>query len=188
MAIYYYDDPNGKYASTDGSRKFTKVSGKAAYDFLKTPEGKTKRFMKVTDSEDGGEDVFVELQPKDIPEYRKTERREQYLNDTIAELQISFIPLTAEESDESTEDIFSGEELFADESVDVVAEVIKKMELDTLRKALASLSQNEFQLIHALYLADQPKTECEMAEEKSVSQQMVNKAKKAILEKLKKFF
>lgn len=191
MAIYYYDDPNGKYASTDGTRKFTKVSGKAAYDFLKTPEGKTKRFMKVTDSEDGGEDVFVELQPKDIPEYRKTERREQHIRDTIKKLNVSVIPFSAiDGGEEESDDNFfaSFEETIIDDSEDVVENLMKKEELATLRKALDSLTPSEYRLVYYCFLSEKTMTEREISLLTGIPQKTINCRKKVILEKLKKFF
>lgn len=191
MAIYYYDDPNGKYASTDGTRKFTKVSGKAAYDFLKTPEGKTKRFMKVTDSEDGGEDVFVELQPKDIPEYRKAERHEQHIRDMMNELGISVIPFSAIDGGEedSDDDFFASfEDTIVDDSINIAEDLCKKEELATLRKALDSLTPSEYRLIFDLYLSNSPMTVPEIAELRGQTHQSIYKLKTRILSKLKKYF
>lgn len=52
MAIYYYEDQNGKYSSHTDARRFSRVSGKEAYAYLKSAEGKTKRFMKSNDYDD----------------------------------------------------------------------------------------------------------------------------------------
>ena len=49
MAIYYYEDQNGKYSSHTDARRFSQVSGKEAYAYLKSAEGKTRRFMKSND-------------------------------------------------------------------------------------------------------------------------------------------
>ena len=81
MAIYYYEDQNGKYSSHADARRFSRVSGKEAYAYLKSAEGKTRRFMKSNDYEDGGEDVFVEIPAEYIRDYRQGERREQYVNE-----------------------------------------------------------------------------------------------------------
>lgn len=43
MAIYYYEDQNGKYSSHTDARRFSRVSGKEAYAYLKSAEGKTRR-------------------------------------------------------------------------------------------------------------------------------------------------
>ena len=147
MAIYYYEDQNGKYSSHTDARRFSRVSGKEAYAYLKSAEGKTRRFMKSNDYEDGGDDVFVEIPAEYIRDYRQGERREQYVNDIREDAGFTEISLYAMQGDGNPDDLLSGEELIADESVDVVAEVMHKMELETLRKALLSLSESEYRLM-----------------------------------------
>lgn len=188
MAIYYYEDQNGKYSSHTDARRFSRVSGKEAYAYLKSAEGKTRRFMKSNDYEDGGEDVFVEIPAEFIRDYRQGERREQYVNDIREDAGFTEISLYAMQGDGNPNDLLSGEELIADESVDVVAEVMHKMELETLRKALLSLSEDEYQLIYDLFLKDNPLTERDLSKKYKVSQPIIHKRKMQIFEKLRKFF
>lgn len=188
MAIYYYEDQNGKYSSHTDARRFSRVSGKEAYAYLKSAGGKTKRFMKSNDYEDGGEDVFVEIPAEYIRDYRQGERREQYVNDIREDAGFTEISLYAMQGDGNPNDLLSGEELIADESVDVVAEVMHKMELETLRKALRSLSESEYQLIYDLFLKDNPLTERDLSKIYKVSQPIIHKRKMQIFEKLRKFF
>ena len=61
MKIYFVEDENGMYYSEDRSRRFRKLTGEEAYSFLSSGIGKTKRFMKINDSEDGGDDVYFEV-------------------------------------------------------------------------------------------------------------------------------
>ena len=188
MAIYYYEDQNGKYSSHTDARRFSRVSGKEAYAYLKSAEGKTRRFMKSNDYEDGGDDVFVEIPAEYIRDYRQGERREQYVNDIREDAGFTEISLYAMQGDGNPNDLLSGEELIADESVDVVAEVMHKMELETLRKALLSLSEDEYQLIYDLFLKDNPLTERDLSKKYKVSQPIIHKRKMQIFEKLRKFF
>ena len=188
MAIYYYEDQNGKYSSHTDARRFSRVSGKEAYAYLKSAEGKTRRFMKSNDYEDGGDDVFVEIPAEFIRDYRQGERREQYVNDIREDAGFTEISLYAMQGDGNPNDLLSGEELIADESVDVVAEVMHKMELETLRKALLSLSEDEYQLIYDLFLKDNPLTERDLSKKYKVSQPIIHKRKMQIFEKLRKFF
>ena len=188
MAIYYYEDQNGKYSSHTDARRFSRVSGKEAYAYLKSAEGKTRRFMKSNDYEDGGDDVFVEIPAEYIRDYRQGERREQYVNDIREDAGFTEISLYAMQGDGNPNDLLSGEELIADESVDVVAEVMHKMELETLRKALRSLSESEYQLIYDLFLKDNPLTERDLSKIYKVSQPIIHKRKMQIFEKLRKFF
>ena len=98
MAIYYYEDQNGKYSSHTDARRFSRVSGKEAYAYLKSAEGKTRRFMKSNDYEDGGDDVFVEIPAEYIRDYRQGERREQYVNDIREDAGFTEISLYAMQS------------------------------------------------------------------------------------------
>ena len=188
MAIYYYEDQNGKYSSHTDARRFSRVSGKEAYTYLKSAEGKAKRFMKANDYEDGGEDVFVEIPAEFIRDYRQGERREQYVNDIREDAGFTEISLYAMQGDGNPNDLLSGEELIADESVDVVAEVMHKMELETLRKALLSLSEDEHQLIYDLFLKDNPLTERDLSKKYKVSQPIIHKKKCRFLRNSESFF
>lgn len=188
MAIYYYEDQNGKYRSYASARRFSRVSGKEAYTYLKSTEGKAKRFMKANDYEDGGDEVFVEIPAEYIKNYRQDERRKQYVNDIRENAGFTEISLYAMQGDGNPNDQLSGEELIADEAVDVVAEVMHKMDLETLRKALRSLSECEYQLIYDLFLKDKPMTERELAKAMKIPRMTLNSRKHAIFEKLKKYF
>lgn len=156
--------------------------------YLKSAEGKTRRFMKSNDYEDGGDDVFVEIPAEYIRDYRQGERREQYVNDIREDAGFTEISLYAMQGDGNPDDLLSGEELIADESVDVVAEVMHKMELETLRKALLYLSEDEYRLIYDLFLKDKPMTERELAKAMRIPRMTLNSRKHAIFEKLKKYF
>ena len=188
MAIYYYEDQNGKSRSYANARRFSLVSGKEAYAYLKSAEGKAKRFMKANDYEDGGDEVFVEIPTEYIKNYRQGERREQYVNDIRGNAGFTEISLYAMQGDGNPDDLLSGEELIADEAVDVVAEVMHKMDLETLRKALCSLSESEYQLIYDLFLSNPPMKEADVAKKLRKTQQMINKDKNRILKKLRNFF
>ena len=187
MAIYYIENENGTFLSGDGTRRFMKLSGKAAYAFLQTEEGRKKRFMKTSAHEDGGEEEYVEVTVGCMRKHRKEERREQYVSDCIEESGRITISLYAME-DNDTVDYASGEELIADPDLDVESEVIRKIEIETLRKALKTLTKEEFQLVQELYLSKHPLTVREMGEKLSVHFVTISKRRKAVLKKLKSFF
>ena len=83
MAIYYIENENGNILSEDGSKHFMKLSGKQAYEYLKSEEGRQKRFMRTSSHEDGGEEEFVEVPSTHIRRHRRDERHEQYVSDCI---------------------------------------------------------------------------------------------------------
>lgn len=57
----------------------------------------------------------------------------------------------------------SGEEVIRDETQDVEAEAILRMETEALRRAITLLDSESYRLIYALYLASTQKTERELA-------------------------
>ena len=120
-----------------------------------------------------------------VKEYRKEERREQYILDCKEESGIVTVSLAIEE--DLANDSVSGEEVIAD-AVDVEEQVMHTIELEILRKALQSLKAEEQYIINALFLAERVITEEELARRLHVSQQAVNRKKIRILRKLKKFF
>ena len=91
MKIYYAKNSNGKYLSADGQTRYEKFCGRAAYTYLKSNEGKDKRFAKISDADDLDE-VFLEIDTDSIPTFRVDERREQYVRDTKRESGICVIP------------------------------------------------------------------------------------------------
>ena len=187
MAIYYIENDNGGFASADGTRRFIKLSGKEALDYLRTEEGSKKRFMRTSRHEDGGEDEFVEVTPEYLKQHRREERRKQYVSDCIENSEIITISLYAMQADEN-DDIISGEELIADPAVDVEEQALLEIRLEMLRRALKTLTDEELQLIQALYLGKNECSERKLAAEMGLSQVAIHKRKKAVLEKLKKFF
>ena len=187
MAIYYIENENGTFLSEDGKRRFIRLCGREAYDYLRSAEGKKKRFMKTSTQEDGGEEEYVEVPLAYMRKHRKDERREQYVSDCIEGSGVITISLYAMENDD-TVDYASGEELISDPASDVESEVFRKMEKETLRKALEMLTEDEMKIIKAMYFSDRPVTEREMAADLGISQGSVHKRKQAIFRKIKNFF
>ena len=64
----------------------------------------------------------------------------------------------------------------------------KRENLIRLQNALASLTEEEKELIWLLYLCKEPLSETQAASVLHISQQAVNKRKKKILEKMKSFW
>ncbi len=79
----------------------------------------------------------------------------------------------------------SGEEVVEDDTQDVEAEAILRIERRALQAALYQLDKESRLLIQALYLADERKTERDLARERGVSQVAIHKQKKKILETIK---
>ncbi len=186
MTVYYIESEAGSFTSADGKRRFIRLSGKEAYDYLRTEEGKRKRFMRTSRHEEGGETEFVEAPPELIKQHRSSERREQYVSNCIEQSGITTVSLYSFNKD-GYSDIFTGENLIADPFEDFCEREQCKYARAKLKTALAELQAEELEIINALYLCKNRLTEAEIAEMKGVSQQAISKRKLRILKKLKTF-
>lgn len=80
----------------------------------------------------------------------------------------------------------SGEAAVIDEKQDVEATTILQMELDSLRKSLALLDTDSFQLIYDLYLADEQKTLRQLSRERGIPVMTLQSRKTKLLSILRK--
>jgi len=187
MAIYFIENPNGKYLSEDGAKRYQKLTGKAAYNYLQTPEGASKFFLRTND-EDELEGVYMEVDPASVVDYVTELYHHKYLNKQKKKSGIITISISACEGAGDDGDTVSGEELLEDEDENVEANYLNKVTFDLLRDALASLQEAELALITAMYLQEKPMTESEYSKKSGIPQQTINYRKNAILKKLKKYF
>ena len=187
MAIYYIEDDNGQFKSIDGERRFKRLDGKEAYWFLKTSKGKSSVFMKVNEYEDGGEDVFFEIPIDKKNNYEQYKRRKRYNNDLLKKSGYKVISFFSN-SNEEKNDCMTGEDKIPDDRVDVFEEVCKSINLQKLKKALASLDDDEYDLIRELFLANQPMTLSEYAKKAGVHFTTVQYRRDRILAKMRRFF
>ena len=152
--------------------EWIEMTGREFYDFVNSPEGQGRHFIDM-------EDVVLEATEAQARQYKAEQNHRYYIQsqeDGWNTLSIYAI---------EDEDGYSGEEAVRDETQDVEAEVILRMERRALRTALYQLDENSRILIHALYFADERKTEREFARELGVSQNAIHKQKKKILKTLK---
>lgn len=184
MSIYYIEDKNGDFFSTDGKRRFIRLKGKAAYDYLKSPKGQGKRFYKLSAEEETEEDVFIEIPSSKIGHIRKAERRTQYVADCKKESGRYEISLYALEANDHGERC-SGEELIEDTAIDIESTAIHRIELEKLYQAVQSLSEEEQELVACLY-SKNPMTVRDLSKELNSHYSTISRKHTAILRKLKR--
>jgi hypothetical protein len=185
MVTYYIESPNGKYLSEDGKRKFDRYTGTSAYEYLNSEEAEGKRFFKFYPDDNPDNEINIEVPMNLIKKHRQEERRRQYKNDIMEESEFVVISLFAMDSSSTTDDAISGEELIAEETSDIVEDIFRKFELERLRRALAQLSDDEYQLIYDLFLQENPPSERFYSRAKGIPQKTVNCRKLAIFKKIK---
>lgn len=145
--------------------EWIEMTGKEFYRFINSQEGQGRYFIDMGD-------VVLEASKHEAQLHRAEKDHSDYLKEQ--EEGRSTLSIYAIEDENGC----SGEEVARDETQDVEAEVIMRTETAALRKALAQLDSESYRLILALYLADERKTEREIAREYGVSQVAIHKQKR----------
>ena len=181
MKKFYVVDPDGTIKSLDGTKTYKVLKGKALKEFLSSEEGKQRRFDICKDAR--GNCIGVELPPSMYKQHRKEENRKRYLAEMRKELDISEISI---ERKLLGDEEGNGEEILADDTVDLDNFIIRGEEKIILEKALAELSFEEKQIIYGIFYENL--TERALAEKLGLKKTYVHTQKLKILEKLKTFF
>ena len=190
MKIFFIEDENGEYYSTDGKRRFTKMTGDEARVFLKQERkaGRNRKFLRTEtqerDADELFDEVYVEIPTELISLFRKPERREQYVTDCKEKSEIDTISYSAplrEQEDLTIEDVV------ADSLKSVEDDALHEIELEIMRRALKTLTDAELKIIHALYLTKKPISETRLSKELNIPRTTLQSRKYQIFEKIKKY-
>ena len=191
MKIFYIEDENGKYYSSDGKRRFTKMTGLEAREYLiaERKAGRNRKFL-LTETEERDidelfDEIYVEIPTGSVSRFRKAERRKQYVKDCKAASGIEILSYNAMIQDDEELTI---EDTVSDSLKSIEEDALHEIELEILRRALKTLTDDELRIIHALFLSKKKLTEETLAKKMGVSQQAISKRKTSILKKLKKYF
>ena len=182
--IYYVEDSKGTYWSSDKTRRFQRLEGKNAYQYLKAPPNRKKRFYKYYD--ENGDEINIELTPDSIKDYRIEERHRQYVSDTEKECEIQILSLNA--MVEGGNDATPFLDMIPDLNSDVVSEVVHKLECETLKRAFSDLSKDEMELLQMLYLNEHRLSVSAYARQLGVTHVSIIKKRNRIFDKIKKYF
>ena len=181
IKVFYIEDKNGQYVSADGSKRWTRLTGQALYDFLQTERGKKTYFF--VDTDDNGVAIGVEIRNTELASNLKGDKNHgDYLKQVRDESGYITVSFDYFETEDGTS---TGDEVIPNNDDSIENDVLRQFDLETLRRALDTLTEDEYALICALYLQDEPMTESEYANQKGTTQQAINKRKKAILKKLR---
>lgn len=120
--------------------------------------------------------MLMEVSEDAYKAFYREQRRQKYLNERSNDNgDFSYDMLTTDD--------FNGEDILLDELADTSWQAEQNILLDKLRESLRQLSQNDQQLIQALYI--QQMTEREYAALRGIYRNAVHKQKMRILSKLK---
>ena len=176
--IYYVIDPKGNIYSEDKKTRFTALQGQALHEYMTTHRGIT--FLKTATEND----TYAVEVPKHMAKEIEAERLHQlYLRGFEEEIQVISMDASTGEDDTDTLESF-----IADESEDVFASVCRKMEIETLRRALKTLKAKELLVINTMYLGKYVLSEREVSCIIGIPDRTIHDIKTRALEKLKNFF
>lgn len=184
IRVFYIEDKNGQYVSADGTKRWTRLTGQALYEFLQTERGKKTYFF--VDTDDNGVAIGVEITNKD--EQTKCEvgkRRRRYMSDWQKESGYITVSFDYFETEEGTS---SGDEVIPNDDESIEDDVLRQIDLETLHRAFNSLTEDEYALICALYLQDKPMTLQQYASQIGVHFTTVDYRRKCVFRKIKSFF
>lgn len=183
---FYIKDDNGNILSMDGKTRYTLLEGKAAYDFLKTEDGKRRCFHVEID--ENGDKLGIEASPENeskVKEYEAEQRHARYLRDIEVECKITVVSANMLVSVAGEDDI-EMIDTFADQDADTEGNAMKRIAIEALRSALGKLTPAEYDLIYHLYLKETPVTERQYAAKLNKPYMTIHNRKVAILKKLEK--
>lgn len=133
------------------------------------PSYKGRRFLPL-------HGMLMEVTPEQYRDFYKARRRQKYLYERSRENRdISIDMLTTEQ--------FNGADILVSDGMDIEEQVAYKLLLDKLHSCLSLLTEEEQELIYALFFGK--KTEREWSAETGIPQKTINNRKRKILLKLK---
>ena len=185
MKIYYIENEKGDYISTNGKRRFIRLVGKEAFNYLKKHRSQIAYFYPTTTEESGGHSVFVEIPEKSVSKYRNVLNHEKYVKETIKES--PFVCISLLDQTEGEEDL-TVQDTIVDEAEDIEERVILRIELEKLRSALKVLSDEDLRIVHSLYLSDDPLSETKLSEILEIPRTTLISHRDQIFSRLKRLF
>lgn len=152
--------------------EWIEMTGKEFYSFVTSPEGKTRYFIDMGD-------VVLEATKDEARVHKAEKDHSSYLKEQEGKWGIFSLYCL------EIKDGRNGEAVIMDEKQDVEAKTILHAELASLRKSLALLDTDSFQLIYDLYLADERKTLRQLSQELGIPVMTLQNRKAKLLTMLR---
>ena len=107
---------------------------------------------------------MIEAPKEAYEEWRKERSRKNYRQNWVMKIGVKVLFLNSDEISERER----GEDVISDETVHVEEDAILSSEIHDLHAALSQLDPASYQIIYSYYLAEEHKTESQIAEELEV--------------------
>ena len=155
--------------------------------FIHTPEGHERRynFGRLDACSEDDAIIYIECGVEKAKEWESEINRRKYIQKVKKACDVTVCSYSALISDDYPFETYSGEQYLEDTDYDLEEIVMKNLDLERLHDALKTLSQEQMDLICALYLRDEPMSQ--YASVLGISKNAVQCRKNVILKKLRKF-
>ena len=166
--------------------EWQELTGQEFLAFIRLDENKKRRFIKLysasEDSSDG--DIMIEATSEEYKKWRKDKDHNDWVRESNAEKGYQIVSYHAMEA----EDGCFGEELLRDEDCDIEADCFKGFEIEVVRAAVASLSDEERRMVEYFFMSKNPGTVRGCEELTGIPKSTVSRKQIALISKLKKIF
>lgn len=152
--------------------EWIEMNGQEYYRFVCSPEGRGRFFIDF-------DDYVIEATKDQYQDWRKEKDHSDYLK----EQEEGFLILSL--YSDTINEYGDGEDVIADEKVNVEETAILIAQVKALHSAFSKIDLTSYRLIRELYLTNKRRTERDLAKELGVSQNAIHKQKKKVLKKLK---
>ena len=164
--------------------EWVEMTGTEFLAFKRKPENKHRRFIEYIDEFLETDTIVLEATRQKYNEWHSVDSNRK--RNIIAYIEMGYTTVSMDEEIDEQEEI-TLHEAVADKSVDVEESAILSYRIDKMHEAIAMLSEDEADLIYALYLNKPNMTERSYARQKGVSGVAIHKKKVIILEKMREF-
>ena len=157
--------------------------------FVHTPEGRERRynFGRLDACSEDDAIIYIECGVEKAKEWESEINRRKYIQKVKKACDVTVCSYSTLISDDYPFETYSGEQYLEDTDYDLEEIVMKKLDLERLHDALKTLSQEQMDLICALYLRDEPMSVSQYASVLGISKNAVQCRKNVVLKKLRKF-
>ena len=156
--------------------------------FIHTPEGHERRynFGRLDACSEDDAIIYIECGVEKAKEWESEIIRRKYIQKVKKACDVTVCSYSSLISDDYPFKTYSGEQYLEDTDYDLEEIVMKNLDLERLHDALKTLSQEQMDLICALYLRDEPMSVSQYASVLGISKNAVQCRKNVILKKLRK--
>lgn len=167
MAKQYYIKKDPSAIGSD--IEWAAINGKEFYQLITSPAGKGRYFIDM-------DEFMIEATEAEYKDWRREKNHSDYLRKQEAQVQL----LSLHDNGDSSQ-----RDLIPDMTANTEEQAMDSIVRKALNEALCALDAESFMLIDALILAQDRKSERDLASEYGLSQKAINKRKHKILNHLK---